>query len=276
MVEGSGVSRSGTAVDEDAVDALIRLAEGKRRIVAFTGAGISTESGIPDYRGPNGVWTTGKIPRIDDFRTNSDTQRQYWEGRRGRYAEMLSIEPNVGHLALLRLEGAGLLYAIITQNIDGLHLKAGNDPERVHELHGTTHRIRCMDCGRQWSASAIHGRLIGGESVPACELCGGPLRTATVLFGEALPQEPLRKATEAARAADLFLVVGSSLVVKPAAQLPALAKHAGAALAIVNRTETPLDEIADVRVFGESGPTLDALVNALIRNRTKRRGLRTE
>src|SRR5690606_353527 len=133
----------------------------------------------------------------------------------------------------------------------------------VWELHGTTHRIRCMDCGRTWDAEEIHARLANGESVPACEVCGGPLRTATVLFGESIPQDALQGATDAALNCDAMLVVGSSLIVNPAAQLPVLAKRSGAVLAIINRTPTKLDQIADVRINGESGPTLTALAEAL-------------
>lgn len=245
------------------IEPLIRLLEPRRRILAFTGAGISTESGIPDYRGPNGVWTTGKLPTIADFATNPETRRKYWEDRRTRYAEMLALQPNAGHLALAELERAGRLLGIVTQNIDGLHQRAGNSPDRVWELHGTTHRIRCLDCGRTWPAEEIHARLASGESEPACDVCGGPLRAATVLFGESLPRDALQAATQATLACDAMLVVGSSLVVNPAAQLPVLAKRAGAVLAIVNRTPTKLDALADVRVFGEAGATLTALVAAL-------------
>lgn len=244
------------------VRALAELVRQSVRIVAFTGAGISTESGIPDYRGPNGVWQTGKIPTLDDFLTNPETRRAYWDGRRTRYPELVGAEPNEGHLALVKLESAGKLIGIITQNIDGLHQKAGSDPNRVLELHGSAHRVRCLSCGRTWPAEVIQMRLLR-EDVPNCVVCGGLLRAATVLFGEPLPAETLKLAGEAARHCDLMLVVGSSLVVNPAAQLPSIAKRSGARLAIVNRTPTPLDAVADLRVIGEAGPVLTAIVEGL-------------
>jgi NAD-dependent deacetylase len=246
-----------------ALVALIDLAARARRIVALTGAGISTESGIPDYRGPGGVWERQAPPTIGDFLENPDTRRAYWEGRRTRYPELAAAQPNDGHRALARWEQAGRLTTIITQNIDGLHQKAGNTPDRVIELHGSAHRIRCFDCGTIWPSAVIQARLEEGESLPACEVCGGILRAATILFGEALPKEALERAVEAARGCDLMLVVGSSLIVNPAAQLPVLAKRSGASLAIVNRTPTPLDALADVTHRGEAGPALSAIAAAL-------------
>lgn len=243
--------------------ALIALAQPTGRIVAFTGAGISTESGIPDYRGPGGVWQTGQIPTISDFRTNPATRRAYWEGRRTRYPELAAKEPNQGHLALAALQRAGRVREIITQNIDGLHQKAGSDPRSVIELHGSSHRVSCLACGRVWGAAMIHDRLLSGEVEPVCEVCGGMLRGATVLFGESLPRDALRAASTAATTCDLMLVVGSSLVVNPAAQLPVLARRGGASLAIVNRTPTPLDGVAEVVVRSDAGPTLSTLAEAL-------------
>lgn len=262
MVRDAAVSEDRREMDTVPVAAaLLRSA---RRIVAFTGAGISTESGIPDYRGPNGVWTTGAIPTMTGFRDDPAVRRAYWEGRRTRYPEMVAKRPNRGHQALVRLERAGRLAAVITQNIDGLHLAAGHDPERVLELHGSSHVIRCLDCDRRWSGAEIHARLSAGESVPGCHVCGGPLRAATILFGEALPPVALSRATGAAAHCDAMLVVGSSLAVKPAAQVPELAHRAGARLVIINRTPTPLDGIADAVLRSEAGPTLEALVEAIL------------
>lgn len=239
---------------------LIAMTRATRRIVAFTGAGISTESGIPDYRGPGGVWERQAPPTLGDFRENVETRRQYWDHRRTVYPRMAATLPNAGHAALVALERDGRLAAVITQNIDGLHQKAGNHPSRVIELHGTSHIIRCLDCGDETPAGVIQGRLNRGEEVPACMLCGGPLRAATILFGESLPEDALRRAVAAARGCDLMLVVGSSLIVNPAARLPLLAKRAGSRLAIVNRTATPLDGLADVRVVGGAGEILSAVV----------------
>jgi NAD-dependent deacetylase len=246
------------------LSALIRLGRARSRIVAFTGAGISTDSGIPDYRGPGGVWEQRKPPTIGDFLENPETRRAYWERRRSDYPVLASRTPNSGHEALARLERAGRLQSVITQNIDGLHQKAGNTPDRVIELHGTAHQIRCISCGRFYAAGDIQARLEAGEIEPACEFCGGILRSATVLFGEALPKEALDRAVAAASNCDLMLVVGSSLVVNPAARLPVLAKRNRAILAIVNRTPTPLDAVADVHLLGDAAPILEAFVAGLL------------
>lgn len=243
--------------------ALIELARGKRRIVAFTGAGISTDSGIPDYRGPQGVWKTQSPPSIGDFFENHETRVRLWARSHRTYPELAARLPNGGHLALAELERIGVLGAIITQNIDGLHQKAGNSPEIVFELHGAARRVRCTNCGAVFETSEIWNRLEAGEIVPACEVCGGILRTGTVLFGEPLPKPALDASIRAARWCDLMLVVGSSLVVNPAARLPVLAKERGAALAILNRTATPLDDKADVAVQGEATPALLAVAGAL-------------
>jgi NAD-dependent deacetylase len=253
---------SSTATDR-AQTALIDLVATSSNIVAFTGAGISTESGIPDYRGPGGVWERNALPTIGDFLENPETRRQYWETRRTRYHELAAAQPNAGHLALVALERAGRLSNVITQNIDGLHQKAGISPDRVTELHGTAHRIRCLDCGTEWPAADLQSRLMSTEGELRCEICGGPLRAATILFGEALPRQALDRAIAAARACDLMLVVGSSLIVNPAAQLPVLAKRSGARLAIINRTPTPLDPLADIHLLGESGPVLSAVSTAV-------------
>lgn len=247
------------------VEDLIDLLRPARRIVAFTGAGMSTESGIPDYRGPNGVWATGKVPTLDDFERNEATRREYWEGRRARYPEMVAKEPNAGHRAIAALQRAGRVTGVITQNIDGLHQAAGSDPDRVHELHGTSHVVRCLVCGTRWPASQIQDRLLAGDPLPPpCTVCGGPLRAATILFGESLPRDALLQATAAARECDAMLVIGSSLVVNPAARLPLLARQHGAALAIVNRTPTPADDIAGVVIRGDAGPVLSRLAGALL------------
>ncbi|HEU0113287.1 MAG TPA: Sir2 family NAD-dependent protein deacetylase, partial [Thermomicrobiales bacterium] len=229
----------------------------------FTGAGISTESGIPDYRGPGGVWERNAPPTLGDFLDNPETQRAYWERRRTTYPGLLAAEPNAGHRALAALERAGRLLGVITQNIDGLHQRAGNDPARVVELHGTAHQVRCLDCGARGPGAEIQARQAAGETFPHCPACGGALRTATILFGEALPAAAWREAVLLTQLCDAMLVVGSSLVVQPAAHLPVLAHDRGAKLAIVNRMATPLDAVADVRVAADAGPTLAALAAAL-------------
>jgi NAD-dependent deacetylase len=247
--------------DLDRVANLIRSSE---RMSVFTGAGISTESGIPDYRGPNGVWARQAIPHIDTMRTDRAARIEHWKERRARYPEMLARIPNAGHEAIVRFEQGGRLLALITQNIDGLHQKAGNSPERVIELHGSTHVIRCTNCGREFAGVDIQRRLEAGEVDPHCEVCGGVLRGGTVLFGEALPGHTLRLAHGVARATDLMLVVGSSLVVNPAARLPAIAKENGAHLVIVNQSSTPLDELADVRIEASAGDTLRGIADRVL------------
>jgi NAD-dependent deacetylase len=243
---------------------LATLLTGSARVVALTGAGISTESGIPDYRGPNGVWAQRRIPRIEDVRTDPAAQAAYWRERRERFPEMLARQPNAGHLALARLEQRGKLRAVITQNIDGLHQKAGNDPATVYELHGSTLRVRCLNCGRIYESTDMQRILEADEEVPVCPVCGGPLRSATILFGEPLPRNVLTAAATAARQSDLMLVVGSSLVVNPAAQLPRLTRDAGGAVAIINRTPTPLDGDADLVLRTGAGATLDALTRRVL------------
>lgn len=239
---------------------LVEIASACRKIVAFTGAGISTESGIPDYRGPNGVWTRQAPPTLGDFRTNPETRRAYWRQRQTTYGELAATRPNAGHLALAALARADRLLAVITQNIDGLHQRAGLTSDQVVELHGSAHTIRCLECGSSWPAADIHTRLGHGENDPPCAVCSGPLRAATVLFGEPLPASAWSNAVMYARECDLMLVIGTSLAVNPAARLPLVAKQSGARLAIVNQTPTPLDAQADVHVIGSAGSTLTSLV----------------
>jgi NAD-dependent deacetylase len=244
---------------------LIELTAAARRIVAFTGAGISTESGIPDYRGPGGLWSTGKPPTLADFLESEETRRDYWRRRRETYPELMSRQPNAGHLALAALERAGRLSGVITQNIDGLHQRAGVDAGRVVELHGTAHQVRCVSCEHREPALNVQQRQDAGDELPVCPVCNGAMRSATVLFGEAMPSGPLRQAVELASSCDLMLVIGSSLVVQPAAKLPLLARQAGANLGFVNREETPLDHHADVVVLADAGPVLSAVADAVTR-----------
>lgn len=248
--------------------ALATLVAASERIVVLTGAGISTESGIPDYRGPNGVWAQRRIPRIEDVRTDPEAQARYWRERKLHFPEMLARQPNAGHLALARLERAGKLQAVITQNIDGLHQKAGSNPATVFELHGSSLRARCLQCGRIYEGTEIQRLQEAGEDVSACPVCGGPLRSATVLFGEPLPRDVLTAAMTAARQSDLLLVVGTSMVVNPAAQLPQLTHKAGGTVAIINRTPTPLDAQADVVLRTGAGATLDALIRRVLDGET--------
>ncbi|MGD9713440.1 MAG: NAD-dependent deacetylase, partial [Thermomicrobiales bacterium] len=245
--------------DLASVESLIELGRDRRRILVFTGAGMSTESGIPDYRGPGGVWATQKPPTEGDFRTNPETRRSYWAARKERFPELIAKQPNAGHLAVTRLFEAGLVTCVVTQNIDGLHQVAGVPDEAVVELHGSARSVRCLDCGREWDGLDIQRRQEAGEDVPDCQNCGGPLRAATVLFGEPLPAGAFRRAIAETERRDLLLVIGSSLIVQPAAKVPLIAIRRGIPLAIVNLTETPLDNQAAVLVRAPAGQVLPLL-----------------
>jgi NAD-dependent deacetylase len=254
------VGRAGT----DALDQAGTLLAGAGRIVVFTGAGVSTDSGIPDFRSPGGLWTRYD-PRRLSFRQyvrDPATRRLAWRLR--RELQQLAARPNPAHLACVRLAEAGRLAGVITQNVDGLHTDAGLAPELVCEVHGTGRQVVCLDCGERGPMAAAVARVEAGEEDPACLACGGIIKSATVSFGQSIPPEVWARAEALARACDAFLAVGSSLVVRPAAGLPVLARAAGAALLIVNREPTPLDGLADAVVHGEAGTVLPALVEAAL------------
>ena len=249
--------------DETLLERAASMLRGASAICALTGAGISTESGIPDYRGPGGIWETQKLPTIGDYLDNAEVRKAYWQRRINDYPELAAREPNAGHLALADLETRGTLLAIVTQNIDGLHQKAGNSPERVLELHGNAHVLRCVDHGHRWEAADIRARVLAGDEDPHCEICGSVLRTGTVLFGEPLPPAALAAALRVSQVCDVMVVVGSSLVVNPAARLPVIARERGASLIVINRTPTPVDRLADIHIPADAGPTLRAIVQRL-------------
>lgn len=232
------------------------------RVVGFSGAGISTESGIPDFRSPNGVWATNRIIEFDEFVNSYEGRVEYWRQKCLAWPQMRAAEPNAGHLAFVDLHRRGKLAALITQNIDGLHQRAGLPSEIVHEIHGTTLAVSCLDCGDRISSDEACGRVAGGDLAPLCRLCGGLLKPATVSFGQPMPVDVVKAAQRAAESCDVFITVGSSLVVYPAAALPVTAKRAGAKLIIVNRDPTPLDQAADAVLRGEIGELLPALLNA--------------
>ena len=240
---------------------IARYLSESRRVVAFTGAGISTESGVADFRSPGGVWSKYQPVMFQDFLASAEARRQYWRMKKEGYWEMRRARPNAGHRALARLEAAGKLVAVITQNIDGLHQDAGS--RRVVELHGTSRSVVCLQCAARFDPDAIQARLESGEEIPLCDRCGGPVKPATVSFGQVLPEEVLSEAFQLATSADLMLAIGSSLVVEPAASLPLQAKRNGARLVILNKTETPLDPIADVVLCEPIGESLAAVVKRL-------------
>ncbi|MGE3910005.1 MAG: NAD-dependent deacetylase [Chloroflexota bacterium] len=230
------------------------------RIVAFTGAGISTESAIPDFRSPGGVWDRNQPIQYADFLARSEARRETWRRGLETYPVVAAARPNPAHLALVALERRGQLTAIVTQNIDGLHHQAGHAPERVIELHGNAHGVRCLNCAMEAPRADVQARVIAGEAEPPCVACGGILKPTTISFGEPMPRAPLVAAERSVRAADLVLVVGSSLVVYPAAGLPVVGLQSGAKLAIVNQTTTPLDAQAHLVVRGKAGAVLPAAV----------------
>ena len=237
-----------------------------RRTVALTGAGVSTESGIPDFRGPNGIWTrdpaSERLSNIGYYIANPEIRRESWRRRLDHPAR--GANPNAAHRALAALEGAGRLELLVTQNIDGLHLAAGSSAERLVEIHGTIRETACLGCGDRRPMREILARVEAGEPDPACERCGGILKSATVSFGQNLDPDLLARAEEAAATAELFLAVGTSLTVYPVARLPEIALDAGARLVIVNAEPTPLDDLAHAVIRGQAGEVLTALVAAAV------------
>ena len=232
------------------------------RVVAFTGAGISTESGVPDFRSPGSPWTVNKPIPFAAFRASAEARREAWRRKFAMDDIYAHARPSRGHRVLAGLVAAGRMPGIVTQNIDGLHQASGVPDEKVVELHGNGTYATCLDCGRRYELVAIRPAFEATGAAPVCEACDGPVKTATVSFGQAMPGAEMRRAETLAREADLFLVIGSSLVVYPAALLPVLAKRAGAVLAIVNRQPTDLDGAADLVVRAEIGPVLESLAVA--------------
>jgi NAD-dependent deacetylase len=237
-----------------------RLRARSRRAVAFTGAGVSTASGVPDFRSPGGIWSRYQPVTIQEFVASEEARRAYWRYKKETYRDFAAARPNAAHHTLARLERDGRLLAVITQNIDGLHQEAGS--RAVVELHGTNRRVVCLECGRDYAAGLIQDRLLAGCEVPLCDACGGILKAATISFGQPLPREVWAEAWRLATACDLLLVLGSSLVVHPAAALPGAAASAGAAVVIVNREATPLDPLAAHVLRGAVEEILPALAAA--------------
>ncbi|MBI1737128.1 MAG: NAD-dependent deacylase [Candidatus Rokubacteria bacterium] len=242
---------------------LADLLSAAERPVVFTGAGVSTESGIPDFRSPGGVWARFDVSELDypRFMASADTRRRYWQLGRELYPVIRGAHPNAAHRAIARLWDIGRLDCCLTQNIDDLHQRAGLPAERVIELHGNATRARCLDCRALYPRDEVHRWLAAApDGIPGCPACGGTIKPTTVLFGEPMPRAALAEAERRARACDLFVVVGSSLAVYPAAYMPRHARHAGARLAILNLTPTPYDHEADVVIRGHAGAVLAALV----------------
>ena len=245
----------------DEIETLADLVRTARTGVVFTGAGISTESGIPDFRSPNGIWSRERPVMYDDFMAHHSQRVHAWRLSAHMFRECASARPNAGHLAIAELQRRGNVAALVTQNVDGLHQDAGSG--NVIELHGSNRSVACQHCGRQWPTPEIVARVEAGEEAPACDTCGGPLKTRTISFGQTMPETEMQSAAEMTLAADLFLAIGSSLVVEPAASFPRMAKQSGAALVILNAEPTPLDNIADLVLRSRIGETLQALMARL-------------
>jgi NAD-dependent deacetylase len=241
---------------------LARLIADGRRLVVFTGAGISTESGIPDFRSPGGVWSKMKPIYFQDFVSDPAKRREAWERAFSGRAGWVGREPNAGHMAVARLVAQGKAAAVITQNVDNLHQASGVPADRVIELHGNASYATCLDCAERHELAELKESFQRAGEIPCCRRCGGLVKTATISFGQAMPAEPMERAEAATLDCDTFLVLGSSLVVYPAAGFPLLAKRNGARLAIVNREPTDLDGFADLVLHDEIGPALTAAVPA--------------
>lgn len=231
-----------------------------QRVVVFTGAGISTESGIPDFRSPGGLWTQNKPIYFQDFMASETMRIEAWQRKFNMDDTFTNATPNAGHMAVARLVQSGKVTSVITQNIDNLHQDSGIPEDKVIELHGNTTYARCLDCGTRHEIDFIRTVFEKEGRPPPCTACGGILKTATISFGQSMPEQEMIRAEAVTMDCDLFIAVGSSLVVYPAAGFPIIAKQNGAGLIIINREETELDEIADLVLNAEAGPTLSALL----------------
>ncbi len=229
--------------------------------VAFTGAGISTESGIPDFRSPGGIWSKSKPVYYDEFLASAAARYEYWRQKSISHQDFSTGQPNAGHLNLAKWQQTGRLKAVITQNIDGLHQDAGS--QDVVELHGTARYVSCQECRQRFDADPLVKQFLETDQVPACPACSGIMKHATISFGQMLDPAVLERATELSGEADLFFAMGSSLVVQPAAALPPLAKRNAARLVIINRDPTDQDSLADVVIHASIGETLTAIDRCL-------------
>jgi NAD-dependent deacetylase len=253
---------------DDLVEKAADLICNAKTVVAFTGAGVSTESGIPDFRSPGGIWEKYQPVYYDDFLSSAAARREYWFRSRITYPIIRDAKPNPTHLALCELERMGRLETIITQNIDRLHHKAGSSPGKVIEIHGTVAYAVCLNCRKTYDRDAVQTQLEAQEDLqpPICPECDGALKDATISFGQAMPEKEMMAASQWAQTGDLMIVLGSSLVVYPAAYLPQQAHQAGAKLIIINLEPTPFDHLAAVAIHARTGDALPQIV-ALVKKR---------
>ena len=239
---------------------LRELIDAARVVVPFTGAGISTECGIPDFRSPGGIWTKMRPIQFEDFLASQEMRDESWRRRFAMDAQFSTARPGRGHRALAALHRNGKVPAVITQNIDNLHQASGIPAERVVELHGNTTYATCVDCATRYELDWVRSRFGAGGRSPECDGCGGYIKTATISFGQAMPDGPMRRAEELTLGCDLFLAIGSSLVVWPAAGFPVMAKRNGARLVIINRDATELDDVADLVIHADIGAVLSPFI----------------
>ncbi len=247
----------------DPIARLVDLVRESTRAVVFTGAGMSTESGIPDFRSPGGLWTRMKPIQFQDFVSSPDIRREAWQRRFSGDDLLSTAEPNEGHRNVAALVAAGKVSCVITQNIDGLHEKGGVPREKIIEIHGNGTYCTCLSCGRRYELSFVRQVLAQSGDPPDCGHCGGIIKAATISFGQAMPEREMELATAETLVCDLFIAMGSSLVVYPAAGFPLMARRNGAKLVILNREATELDSQADLVIHGEIGPSLKALGDAI-------------
>lgn len=243
---------------QEGARALADVLRGARRILAFTGAGISTECGVPDFRSPGSPWMVNKPIPYDAFVSSAEVRREAWRRKFTMDDHYRDARPGRGHRALVRLHAEGRLIGIVTQNIDGLHLASGIPPERIVELHGNGTYATCLDCGLRHELGDIRPTFEATGTAPSCRDCSGPVKSATISFGQAMPEQAMRKALAMIEACDVFIAIGSSLVVQPAARLPVMARQRGAELVILNREPTPLDLVADLVLRADIGDVLEA------------------
>ncbi|HAT36539.1 MAG TPA: NAD-dependent deacetylase [Rhodospirillaceae bacterium] len=246
--------------DAKKVAEFAEMLENSKRAVIFTGAGISTESGIPDFRSPGGIWEKFKPVMFQDFLASAERRQEYWRQRFFRHDDMIQAEPNRGHRAVEKLVRTGKVSAVITQNTDGLHQKSGVPEEKIIELHGNSTYAHCLNCGSHCELDWIKEIYERDGVAPDCEECGGLVKTATVAFGQSMPEDKMREAQVETLACDLLISIGSSLQVFPAAGFPIMAKQNDSALVILNRDPTDLDRYADIVLNEEIGPTLGDVV----------------
>ena len=249
-------------MDKDKISAVADIVFQSEKVVVFTGAGISTESGIPDFRSPGGIWDRYDPNELtyQKFLSSQASREKYWERQKLLWPIIAAANPNAGHLAIAELYKMGKLDCIITQDGDSLHQRAGVPAEMVIELHGTWTRALCLGCGRKYPSEEVQVRLEAGEKVPTCEACGGIMKPDVIQFGQAMPEKETAEAQRRAAGCDLLMAIGSSLVVYPAAQMPLIAKENGAKLVIINLMPTPHDQYADVVINEKIGDTLPRVI----------------